>query len=95
MRDARINTIGEGANEGLKAFIALVGMRDVGEGLKGTLEGLKRPGSFLPTLWGFNALTSAGWCDHRSSPCPRRCCGRWPTRWPAAWPGSVEPLSTS
>ena len=53
MRDARINTIGEGANEVLKAFIALVGMRDVGEGLKATLEGLKKPGSFLPTLWSF------------------------------------------
>ena len=53
MRDARINTIGEGANEVLKAFIALVGMRDIGEGLKGTLEGLKKPSSFLPTLWGF------------------------------------------
>jgi alkylation response protein AidB-like acyl-CoA dehydrogenase len=53
MRDARINTIGEGANEVLKAFIALVGMRDVGEGLKGTLDGLKRPGSLLPTLWTF------------------------------------------
>src|SRR5271170_7087456 len=53
MRDARINTIGEGANEVLKAFIALVGMRDIGEGLKGTLDGFKRPGSFLPTLWNF------------------------------------------
>jgi acyl-CoA dehydrogenase family protein 9 len=52
-RDARINTIGEGANEVLKAFIALVGMRDIGEGLKNTLEGLKKPGSFLPTLWKF------------------------------------------
>src|SRR5262245_59112366 len=29
MRDARINTIGEGANEVLKAFIAMVGMRDI------------------------------------------------------------------
>ncbi len=53
MRDARINTIGEGANEVLKAFIALVGMREIGEGLKSTLEGLKSPGSFLPTFWGF------------------------------------------
>ncbi len=53
MRDARINTIGEGANEVLKAFIALVGMREIGEGLKGTLDGLKKPSSFLPTLWGF------------------------------------------
>jgi acyl-CoA dehydrogenase family member 9 len=53
MRDARINTIGEGANEVLKAFIALVGMRDIGAGLKGTLDGFKKPSSFLPTLWGF------------------------------------------
>jgi alkylation response protein AidB-like acyl-CoA dehydrogenase len=54
MRDARINTIGEGANEVLKAFIALVGMRDIGEGLKSTLDGFKRPGSFLSTLWSFS-----------------------------------------
>ena len=53
MRDARINTIGEGANEVLKAFIALVGMRDIGEGLKTTLDGLKSPGTFLPTFWNF------------------------------------------
>jgi alkylation response protein AidB-like acyl-CoA dehydrogenase len=51
MRDARINTIGEGANEVLKAFIALVGMRDTGMGLKASLESLKKPSSFLPTLW--------------------------------------------
>jgi alkylation response protein AidB-like acyl-CoA dehydrogenase len=51
MRDARINTIGEGANEVLKAFIALVGMRDTGMGLKASLVGLKKPSSFLPTLW--------------------------------------------
>lgn len=53
MRDARINQIGEGANEVLKSFIALVGMRDVGEGLKATLEGLKRPSRAIPTLWRF------------------------------------------
>src|SRR5439155_11622248 len=35
MRDARINQIGEGANDVLRAFIALVGMRGVGEQLKG------------------------------------------------------------
>jgi acyl-CoA dehydrogenase family protein 9 len=54
MRDARINTIGEGANEVLKAFIAMVGMRDIAVGLKGTLEGLKKPSAFLSTLWGFS-----------------------------------------
>jgi alkylation response protein AidB-like acyl-CoA dehydrogenase len=53
MRDARINTIGEGANEVLTAFIALVGMRDTAEEFKGTLEGLKSPARFIPTLWRF------------------------------------------
>src|SRR4029077_6907551 len=28
-------------------------MRDIGEGLKSTLDGLKTPSSFLPTLWTF------------------------------------------
>jgi alkylation response protein AidB-like acyl-CoA dehydrogenase len=51
MRDARINTIGEGANEVLKAFIALVGMRDIAEGFKSALEELKRPSRMVPTLW--------------------------------------------
>jgi alkylation response protein AidB-like acyl-CoA dehydrogenase len=43
MRDARINMIGEGANDVLRAFIALVGMRPVGEQLKGVLDALTRP----------------------------------------------------
>ena len=30
MRDARINMIGEGANDVLRGFIAVVGMRGVG-----------------------------------------------------------------
>jgi alkylation response protein AidB-like acyl-CoA dehydrogenase len=34
LRDARINQIGEGANEVLQSFIALVGMRDPGERMK-------------------------------------------------------------
>jgi acyl-CoA dehydrogenase family member 9 len=55
MRDARINTIGEGANEVLKSFIAFVGMRDIGEGFKDTLAGLKSPARFLPTLWHFGS----------------------------------------
>jgi alkylation response protein AidB-like acyl-CoA dehydrogenase len=40
MRDARINLIGEGANDVLRAFIALVGMRSVGEHLQGEIETL-------------------------------------------------------
>jgi len=53
MRDARINTIGEGANDVLKAFIAVVGMRGVGEHLKGILEALKHPLAEFHTLWNF------------------------------------------
>ena len=56
MRDARLNTVGEGANEVLKAFIALVGMRDVGEGFKATLGDLKNPLRTIPTLWRFGSL---------------------------------------
>lgn len=40
MRDARINTIGEGANEVLKAFVAVVGCRAPGEYLKGLRDDL-------------------------------------------------------
>jgi alkylation response protein AidB-like acyl-CoA dehydrogenase len=43
MRDARINMIGEGANDVLRAFVALVGMRDVGLDLKGVLDALSHP----------------------------------------------------
>jgi hypothetical protein len=53
MRDARINTIGEGANDVLKAFISVVGLRGVGEHLKGVLEAVKRPFSNLGILWNF------------------------------------------
>lgn len=53
MRDARINTIGEGANEVLKAFIAMVGMRDVAMGLKATVDSMKTPSRWAPTLWRF------------------------------------------
>ncbi len=56
MRDARLNTVGEGSNEVLKAFIALVGMRDVAEGFKATLGGLKNPLKTLPTLWRFGSV---------------------------------------
>ena len=53
MRDARINTIGEGANDVLKAFIAVVGMRGVGEHLKGVLDALKHPLRDFGALWEF------------------------------------------
>src|SRR5262249_2613935 len=53
MRDARINMIGEGANDVLLAFIALVGMRGVGEHLQGVLKAFKNPFKELGTLWRF------------------------------------------
>jgi alkylation response protein AidB-like acyl-CoA dehydrogenase len=53
MRDARINMIGEGANEVLKAFIAGVGLRGVAERLKPILEAIKNPFRELGTLWRF------------------------------------------
>jgi acyl-CoA dehydrogenase family protein 9 len=43
MRDARLNTIGEGANDVLRVFIALVGIRDVGMELQGVLNAVKNP----------------------------------------------------
>lgn len=43
MRDARINTIGEGANDVLRAFSALVGMREVGLELESVLSALFAP----------------------------------------------------
>jgi acyl-CoA dehydrogenase family protein 9 len=43
LRDARINQIGEGANDVLRAFSALVGMRDVGKELEGVLHAVQHP----------------------------------------------------
>jgi hypothetical protein len=43
LRDARINSIGEGANEVLTSFIALVGMRDPGEELRSVRDTLLHP----------------------------------------------------
>lgn len=43
MRDARINQIGEGANEVLMSFMALTGMRAPGLELKATWDAIKKP----------------------------------------------------
>jgi acyl-CoA dehydrogenase family member 9 len=53
MRDARINQIGEGANDVLRSFIAVVGMRGVGESLRSVLSALKSPLANVGTLWQF------------------------------------------
>jgi hypothetical protein len=53
MRDARINQIGEGANDVLRAFAALVGMRDVGMELQGVLKAAMNPLANLGKLGRF------------------------------------------
>jgi alkylation response protein AidB-like acyl-CoA dehydrogenase len=53
MRDARINMIGEGANDVLRAFISVVGSRAVGEGLLEVLRAAKSPLKGAARLWRF------------------------------------------
>src|SRR5476649_2213601 len=53
LRDARINQIGEGANEVLTSFIALVGMRGPGTQLKEIYDGLHSPFSQFSKVWKF------------------------------------------
>lgn len=65
MRDARINQIGEGANEVLKAFIAVVGCRGPGEYLKGlrdeALGGILGFFKRLPAALGVGTKLLAPW----------------------------------
>jgi hypothetical protein len=53
LRDARINQIGEGANEVLTSFIALAGMRGPGVELRGLWDALHHPLGDLRTIWQF------------------------------------------
>jgi alkylation response protein AidB-like acyl-CoA dehydrogenase len=53
LRDARINQIGEGANEVLTSFIALAGMREPGVQLRDVWDALHNPLGDLRTLWQF------------------------------------------
>jgi hypothetical protein len=43
LRDARINRIVEGATEVMTAFVSLVGMKGVGEGLESVMKSAKHP----------------------------------------------------
>ncbi|GIW87412.1 MAG: acyl-CoA dehydrogenase [Isosphaeraceae bacterium] len=61
MRDARINQIGEGANEVLRSFIAMVGLRDVGKGLQELAASIKSPGRALGAMAGFTASHLDRW----------------------------------
>ena len=51
LRDARINQIGEGANEVLTSFVALVGMRGPGQQFQELMEALSRPWSDFRKVW--------------------------------------------
>ncbi len=53
LRDARINQIGEGANDVLRVFSALVGLRAVGMELKGVVDAVLNPIGNLSRLGGF------------------------------------------
>jgi alkylation response protein AidB-like acyl-CoA dehydrogenase len=53
MRDARLNSIGEGANDVLRAFIAMVGMKPVIDQLLGVRNALSNPFKGLGTLLSF------------------------------------------
>ncbi len=53
LRDARLNQVGEGANDVLRAFIAMVGIKGVGEHLLKVKEAATSPLRGLGTLLGF------------------------------------------
>jgi acyl-CoA dehydrogenase family protein 9 len=53
MRDARINQIGEGANDVLRAFIAMVGMKSVADQLLGVKTALAHPVRDFGALFSF------------------------------------------
>jgi acyl-CoA dehydrogenase family protein 9 len=53
MRDARINTIGEGANDVLRAFIAMVGMKPVADQFLTVKHALEHPFRDFGTLLSF------------------------------------------
>jgi alkylation response protein AidB-like acyl-CoA dehydrogenase len=53
LRDARLNQIGEGANDVLRAFIAMVGIRGVGEQLLKVKDAASNPFRNIGTLLGF------------------------------------------
>lgn len=58
MRDARLNMIGEGANEVLRVFIGVVGMRDVGLMMKDAKEVFSHPVENFSSFWEMTKLLS-------------------------------------
>ena len=53
MRDARLNTIGEGANEVMRSFLAMAGMGNIGKEIQSIIEGPSNPLSKLFQMLGF------------------------------------------
>ncbi len=68
MRDARLNTIGEGANEVLRVFIALTGLRGLGRDLEALLENARRPAAWGRFIAGAGSL-AADWLRREAFPC--------------------------
>ncbi|MBX9654703.1 acyl-CoA dehydrogenase family protein [bacterium] len=53
MRDARLNTIGEGANEVMRSFLAMAGMGNIGKEIQSIIEGPSNPLTKLFQMLGF------------------------------------------
>ncbi len=95
MRDARINMIGEGANEVLKAFIAVVGMRGVGEHLKGVLDGAAPAARAISARCGASAPTRLPAASPRRRSRSRATrCAATRASWPTASATSASPCRT-
>ncbi|GIW90942.1 MAG: acyl-CoA dehydrogenase [Pirellulaceae bacterium] len=80
MRDARINSIGEGANDVLRVFAALVGMREVGEELQRLLDAVRRPIGHLSELGTFAGRRLARWLVGPEMPDYPAGLEPWPAR---------------
>ena len=68
LRDARINQIGEGANEVLTSFIAMVGMKGPGERLRDVHDAALRPFANLGVIGRFAAEQAGAWLRTPSVP---------------------------
>jgi alkylation response protein AidB-like acyl-CoA dehydrogenase len=68
MRDARINQIGEGANDVLRAFIAMVGVKPVADHLLGVRNAISHLWRDLGTVWSFGRKQVESWLTTPSIP---------------------------
>jgi acyl-CoA dehydrogenase family member 9 len=68
LRDARINQIGEGANEVLTSFIAMAGMKGPGEHLRDVRDAALKPFANLGMIRRFAAEQAGAWLGTPSVP---------------------------